>query len=73
MGPIRKVGAAAQQVSAAASESRALIADLADGFAAEVEVDWDLVVDQFKKALTGQLKGKSRLPIKFIINPKVDA
>ena len=73
MGPFRKASAAADQVSAAASEGRALIADFADGLAAEIEVDWDLVVDQFKKALTGQLKGKSRLPIKFIIDPKVDA
>ena len=66
MGPIRNLNAAAQ-------EGRVLIAELQDGFAAEFEVDWDMVVDQFTKALTGQLQGKGRLPFKVIVDPKVDA
>jgi hypothetical protein len=74
MGPVRrKALAAAQQAYAAASDGRDLFADLKDGFAAEVEIDWDLVASQFQLALTGQLKGKGKLPFKLIIDPTVDA
>jgi hypothetical protein len=74
MGPVRrKAMAAAQEAYAAASDGRDLIADLKDGFAAEVQIDWDLIVSQFKLALSGQLKGKGKLPFKLIIDPTIDA
>jgi len=74
LGPVRrKAMAAAQQAYAAASDGRDLIADLSDGFAAEIEVDWDLISGLVKQAMLGQLKGKGKLPFKLIIDPTVDA
>lgn len=74
MGPVRrKAFAAAQQAYTAASDGRDLVADMRDGFGIELEVDWDVIVAQFQKAMLGQLKGVGRLPLKVIIDPKVDA
>lgn len=65
--------AAAQQAYAAASDGRSLIADLADGFGIGVTADVDQIVQLVRQALAGQLKGKIRLPVDFIIDPSVDA
>jgi hypothetical protein len=64
--PIKRAAAAVEQ-AAASAESTALA--FKDGVAAELEIDWDEVVKQFKDALTGNLKGKRKMPIRILIDP----
>jgi hypothetical protein len=72
LGKVRRAGlAAANQAYAAATDGRNLIADLADGFALETELEiTDDVMAFLKKIITGDLRKGDKVPVKM--NVKID-
>ena len=66
----RQAMAAAQQAYAAASDGRDLIADMADGFGIELQLD-----DNAARTLAGMVvSGRGgKLPMRVVIDPRIDA
>lgn len=73
LGPVRrKAMQAASEAYEAASGGRNFAADMQDGFGIDIVLDLDQLVGIVKDAMAGKRTGKVKLPIAFVIDPKVD-